>query len=218
MNHSEEGFAMSLPASKPTRNADYRHAQSLGRQCQNVTASPRQQAEAIAAIVRKRLSDGQPLPNLNEYNLSDNVWNELCGILTSDELAEVNVACAGAIADLYDPVPEQVPDVAASHTASWRDQFPAHTHSMTWVDESGMSHSHTVRADSLDDLVRQVGAIKALIASAKHKAEIKRTQGPTADHKPQLSSRRCEMHASNMVKVISRKTGWPYAYHGLSQW
>jgi hypothetical protein len=69
---------MSLPASKPTRNADYRHAQSLGRQRKAAgIASPREQAEAIAAIVRKRFSDGQPLPNLNEYNLSDDVWSEL---------------------------------------------------------------------------------------------------------------------------------------------
>jgi hypothetical protein len=92
----KEGFAMSLPASKHTRNADYRHAQSLGQQRKAAgTTTPREQAQVIASIVRKRVADGQPVPDLDRYNLTDATWSELLAILDGDELTAVGDAAGG---------------------------------------------------------------------------------------------------------------------------
>src|SRR5688572_15877521 len=91
---------MSLTQSKPTRNADYRHAQSLGRQRKAAgTTTPHQQAQAIAAIVRKRLADGQTPPDLDRYNLTDATWSELMALLDADELSAIADACGGDIGD-----------------------------------------------------------------------------------------------------------------------
>jgi hypothetical protein len=138
----------------------------------------------------------------------------LCGILTTDELAEVNVACAGAIADVYDPVDVQVPEVVPSHAVSWHAGHPVLTHHLQWVDSDGCQHGLTIRCDSLDDLVRQLTQVKALIASAKAKADVQRAQEPKVDL--ELPSRVCELHGNvPMYKAISKKTGKPYSSHDL---
>src|SRR5687768_10746449 len=74
------------------RHGDRRHAASIGRQRKIATATPREQAQAIASIVRKRVADGQPAPDLDRYNLTDATWNELLAILDGDELTAVGDA------------------------------------------------------------------------------------------------------------------------------
>lgn len=78
-----------LPVSKSTRNADYRHAQSLGRQRKNAVSTPQSRAEGIYRIIQKRRGDGQPLPDLAAYGLTDDVWAELICLLTNDELEAI---------------------------------------------------------------------------------------------------------------------------------
>src|SRR5688572_12982407 len=116
------------------------------------TASPREQAEAISQVIRKRVTDGQPVPDLDKYRLDDDVWAELLDVLTADELGAVADACNG---DDFDggedeptsdditrafeddvpftpepPAPQQTPRVAPQHTSSWRDHEPAIVHSL----------------------------------------------------------------------------------------
>jgi hypothetical protein len=86
---------MSLPASKATRNADLRHAQSLGRQRKNAVSDPRSRAEAIYRIIQKRVGDGQPLPDLARYGVTDDIWAELIFLLSGPELEAVKAAYEG---------------------------------------------------------------------------------------------------------------------------
>jgi hypothetical protein len=147
---------MSLVQSKPARNGDYRHAQSLGQQRKYATTSPREQAEAIAKVVRKRLSDSQAVPDLDKYRLDASTWAELLDVLTADELSAVADACGGDDLDGDDdepsadditrafeddvpfapepPAPQQTPRVAQG----WRNHEAPVVHSVTWTDGSGL--------------------------------------------------------------------------------
>jgi hypothetical protein len=68
----------------------------------------------------------------------------------------------------YEPAPTPKPELPG-----WRSAFPAHTHSLNWVDGDGISHSHTVRSDDIDEVLRQVRVVKAFIAAAKVRPEQK---------------------------------------------
>jgi hypothetical protein len=220
---------MSLPASKPTRNADLRHAQSLGHQRKAAGATPHEQAMSIAAIIRKRLSDGQPVPDLDRYGLTDAVWAELLDILDADELGAVGDACRGN--DLEDesepssgdltrvfeddvpltpepPAPQQTPQVA--HVPSWRNHEPPIVHSLKWHDADSIEHLHVIRADTLDEALVHVKKLKLCIAAAKAKSP-----SPAVNTKApgSISPRRCEIHDAEMTRRVSKKTGKLYSAH-----
>ena len=214
--------------SQAVRHGDRRHAASIARQRQHATHNPRQQAEAIAKIVRKKISDQQAVPDLDRYGLNDAVWAELLDILSADELSALADACGGddisegndepSAADITSAFEDDVPftpeppapdmTVAVAHVASWRDHEAPVVHSVTWTDAEGLNHMHCVRGDTLDEVLLHLRKVKVCIDAAKAKAK---TQEPKAD--PELSSRRCELHDVPMVKAISRKTGRPYASH-----
>ena len=84
---------MSLP--QAIRCGNRNHRASIARQRKHGTATARQQAEAIAAIVRKRIADQQPVPDLDMYRLDDQTWSDLMSILTADELSAVADAYSG---------------------------------------------------------------------------------------------------------------------------
>src|SRR5687767_5772068 len=85
----------SATPSQAVRHGDRAHKASIARQRKAATASPREQAEAISQVIRKRVTDGQPVPDLDKYRLDDDVWAELLDVLTADELGAVADACNG---------------------------------------------------------------------------------------------------------------------------
>src|SRR5688572_5868838 len=92
-----------VAANQAVRNGDYRHRQSIGCQRMYAASSPAEQAQAVACIIRKRLADSQPLPDLDTYNLSNDTWTELVDLLGSDELMAVTHVSGQNDVDLYDP-------------------------------------------------------------------------------------------------------------------
>jgi hypothetical protein len=86
-------LASNATPSQAIRCGDRNHRGSIARQRKNATTTPREQALAIVDVVRKRIADSQPLPDLDKYRLGDTTWGELLDVLTADELS--------AIADAY---------------------------------------------------------------------------------------------------------------------
>ena len=206
-----------VAANQAIRNGDYRHRQSISNQLRHSTHNPVESAQALARIIRDRIGTGQPLGSGYFRNLPDDTWSELVALLSPEELDAVHRVCD---VDVYNPVDtisddEPIPFEVTepSHTPSWRDEHPALTHHLQWVDSDGCQHGLTIRCDSLDDLVRKLTQVKALISTAKAKADAQRTQEPKTDTEPELSSRRCELHDATMYKAVSKKTGRPYASH-----
>jgi hypothetical protein len=216
---------MSLPASKPTRNADLQHRQSLGRQRKHAGAvSPHEQAEAIAKIVRARIADQQPVPDLDHYNLTDATWGELLVILDADELTAVGDAAGGDDTDdmanepgleawTTTPEDDTIPP-APSHTPSWHDHEPVFVHSLKWHDADGVEHLHVVRSDDLDEMLRQVKTIKVCIAAAKARDK---AQAIDAKEESSTSPRRCLVHDTEMTRRVSKKTGKTYSAHDTAE-
>jgi len=83
-----------IAQSKPTRNADLRHAQSLGRQRRNAKHDPIGQAIAIASIARKCIDDGREFDAIYVKDLADDVWAELVCAATPNELRVIEEACS----------------------------------------------------------------------------------------------------------------------------
>jgi hypothetical protein len=203
---------MSLPASTYTRNADLRHKQSLGRQRKHAVGTPRSQAEAIASVIRKRTLDGMRLPDLDRYNLNDAIWAELLGILDADEITAVADACgsdghAGApglsTCDWNETLAEGAGarESAPGVAAGWRDQNPIYTHSLKWRDSDGTQHLHVIRSDDLDEVLRQVKAIKTVIAAARaHEAEAHEQEPDRPDW--------CPIHRVQMPERSNAKGKW----------
>jgi hypothetical protein len=227
---------MSLPASKSTRNADLRHAQSLGRQRKNTVSDPRSRAEAIYRIIQKRVADGQPLPDLARYGVTDDIWAELIFLLSGPELEAVKAAYEGEDEDDDEPsaddwnatfvgmdsergaadippvdVAPPKPYVASDHTPSWRDHEPAIVHSLKWKDTDGIEHLHVVRADTLDEALLHIRKVKVVIAAAKAKTQ----QEPKENHA--YSDSRpdwCTIHNTQMTERSNAHGKW-YS-HALS--
>ena len=91
--------------SQAIRCGDRAHKASIARQRKHATTTPRQQAEAIAKVIRTRIADGQSLPDLDRYGLTDVVWSELMSILDGDELTMVADSCGGDDLDDGDDEP-----------------------------------------------------------------------------------------------------------------
>jgi hypothetical protein len=169
--------------SQATRCGDRNHKAGITRQ-RKAAASPCEQATAIANIIRKRIADGQAIPDLDRYGLTDTVWAELLDILDADELSTIADACGADNSDDSDDEPSTddltiafgdmplIPEPPASQQTplaahGWRDQNPLYTHSLKWRDGDGIEHLHVIRSDDLDELLRQVKTIKVVIAAAK---------------------------------------------------
>jgi hypothetical protein len=223
---------MSLPASKPTRNGDLRHAQSLGRQRKNAVSDPRSRADAIYRIIQKRVADRQPLPDLARYGVTDDIWAELIFLLSGPELEAVKAAyqCEdedeeeptvddwnatlddsdGNVADIppADVAPPK-PEIASGHTPNWRDREPAIVHSLKWRDSEGIEHLHVVRADTIDEALVHIRTVKVVIAAAKAKAQ----QEPLASQTPHVHPDNdqpsfCRIHAIEMKERSNAKGKW----------
>jgi hypothetical protein len=169
------------------RCGDRHHKQSLGRQRKTARPmQPHEHAEVVAKVCRKALADGLPLPDLDGYGLNEDVWIELCDLLTAEELEAVTAACGTEAEALLSPAgddDEPIPyDITPEpqHMPSWRSREPKYVHSLKWRDAEGCEHLHVIRTDDMDELVREVTAIKALIATAKAKAEASAVSEPEA--------------------------------------
>jgi hypothetical protein len=222
---------MSLTQSKPTRNADLRHAQSLGRQRKATSiASPGEQAASIAAVVRKRIADGQPVPDLDRYRLDNATWTELLDALDADELSAVADACgADGLDDSDDsddepsaddvtmafgdmplmpepPTPQQTPHVAHG----WRDHEPPIVHSLKWRDSDGIEHLHVVRTDDLDEALRHILKVKLCIKAAQLKAQKACDLAPTPTPDGRLDW--CRVHNTAMKQRGDESKGYWHSH------
>lgn len=215
--------------SQALRCGDRNHKASIARQRKAAgTTTPHQQAEAIAAIVRKRLSDGQAVPDLDRYNLTDAVWSELMAILDADELTAVADAAGGDDLDDGDdepsldewtatleddsasiPKPQQTPHVAHG----WRDHEPAIVHSLKWRDSDGIEHLHVIRADTLDEALVHVKKLKLCIAAAKSKTS-EPDQPSTANSRPDW----CHIHNVAMKQRGDESQGYWHSHKAADGW
>ena len=98
----------------------------------------------------------------------------------------------------------------------WRDQFPAFTHNLSWVDADGCSQSMTLRSDSLSDLMRDLKLLKAMIKQAKESAKAQvpgDSQAPTVE--PDSDVPPCKIHNMAMERRVSKRTGGIYFSHRM---
>ena len=213
-----------VAANQAIRNGDYRHRQLIGRQRKHAASSPAEQAQAVACIIRKRLADSQPLPDLDAYNLSDDAWTELVDLLGSDELMAVTHAGGQDDVDPYDPaelarrqaslvdtLPESTIELAMeatndtlAHVPSWRDHEPPVVHSLKWCDAEGIEHLHVVRADTLDEALLHIRKAKACIDAARAKASEVNPR-KVEDDRPQSW---CAKHKTPMKQRCNTKGRW----------
>jgi hypothetical protein len=214
-----------VAANQALCNADLRHAQSLGRQRKAADAiSPH--AQAIAAIVRKRIADGQALPDLDRYRLDDETWTELMAILDADALSAVADACGGDDLDGDDDepsadditqafendaqlIPSDIIPPAPRHTPSWHNHEPAIVHSLKWHDADGIEHLHVIRADTLDEALVHVKKLKLCIAAAKSKVS-EPDQPSTTDSRPDW----CHIHNVAMKQRGDEFQGYWHSHKG----
>jgi hypothetical protein len=148
--------------------------------------------------------------------LDDQTWGELLEVLDAHELSLVADACGGDDLDGDENEPiTPAPQHAPQEAHSWHAAFPVHTHSLSWVDGDGISHSHTVRSDDIDDVLRQVKTIKVVIAAAK--AHNTKVQGVDTKEPGSLSPRRCAIHDAEMTRRTSKKTGKLYSAHDTAE-
>jgi hypothetical protein len=231
----EKDSVMSIPTTRPPNQAvrcgDRNHKASIARQRKAATASPRQQAEAIAKVVRKRLSDGQTPPDLDKYRLDDQTWGELLEVLDAHELSLVADACGGddlggdedepranditqAFEDDAPVIPSDTIPPAPQHTPSWRDHEPAIVHSLKWRDADGLEHLHVIRADTIDEALVHIKKLKLCIAAAKTKAQ---AQAVDTKEPGSVSPRRYAIHDAEMTRRTSKKTGKLYSAHDTAE-
>jgi hypothetical protein len=217
---------MNLPVNTAQNQAigcgDRNHKASITRQRKAASAtSPVQQAQAIASVVRKRLADGQAVPDLDRYRLDDATWAELLDILGANELSAIADVCVGDDLDggedepsadditkafEYD-VPFTPEPPAPSHTLSWRDHEPPIVHSLKWHDGDGIEHLHVVRTDDLDEALRHILKVKLCIKAAQLKAQQKTSepaQAPVTDSRPDW----CPIHSIQMKERSNVKGKW----------
>ena len=113
----------------------------------------------------------------------------------------------------YEPAP--VIDVTpAAPKPGWRDQFPTYTHNLSWVDSDSLSHSMTLRSDSLSDLMADLRLVKPMIRQSKQKAaEHAPQQAEGASETEQSDVQQCRIHKVDMVRRWSKRTGGHYWAH-----
>jgi hypothetical protein len=219
------------------RHGDRRHAASIAKQRKNAVSDPRSRAEAIYRIISKRVADGQPLPDLSRYGVTDDIWAELIFLLSGPELEAVKAAYGdedeeeptvddliildvapdhsrgdtdGNVADVP-PVepPVEVPEVAHERQPTWRDREPAIVHSLKWRDSEGIEHLHVVHADTIDEALVHIRTVKVVIAAAKAKAK----QEPQASQTPHVHPDNnqpswCRIHNVEMAQRSNAKGSW----------
>ena len=94
----------------------------------------------------------------------------------------------------------------------WQDQFPQFTHNLSWQDSDGISHSMTLRSDSLQALMADLKLLKGMIKAAKEQHS---TANPTQSQ-TQEECVACKVHGVEMERRISKRTGGHYFSHKLS--
>ena len=111
----------------------------------------------------------------------------------------------------YEECP-QIDVIPTAPTAQWRNEFPRFTHNLVWQDSSGISHSLTLRSDSLQDLLGDLKLVKSMIKAAK---EQHRTANPT---QPVTQEEKvvCKLHSVQMERRVSKRTGGHYHSHKLA--
>jgi hypothetical protein len=161
---------------KPTRNADLRHAQSLGRQrAKAAEVSPQHKAACIHRFIQKAMAEGQPVDLTPHGVIDDATWTELLSIVSPEELTAINGQSEPA------PVAAAQPELPG-----WRDQLAPLTDMFEWTDSDGHAHHLTIRADDLDELLIQLRTVKAYIRAAKARDE------KPADTQPKEEQRQAE--------------------------
>ena len=115
----------------------------------------------------------------------------------------------------YEPRPVIV-ITPSKPTPGWRDQLAPYTHCLQWSDSDGCSHSMTLRADTLEQLLADLKLIKQGIKIAKEKAKEKaKAQQPVTQPDPDSDVPPCKVHGTPMVRKQSRRTGEIYFSHAL---
>ena len=97
--------------------------------------------------------------------------------------------------------------------AGWRSQFAVFTHNLSWVDSDGVSHSLTLRSDSLPDLMADIKTMKSLIRQSKAQHQAK---NPAAQPETQPERVICKIHNVEMERRVSKHTGGHYHCHRLA--
>lgn len=104
----------------------------------------------------------------------------------------------------YEARPVETPRVG-----KWSDQLAPYTHSLSWIDNEGTSHSLTIRSNSINGLLNDLRIIKGYIRAArgKHAGE---ESAPVSE-----DVLLCTIHDVNMARRVSRRTGGSYFSHQL---
>lgn len=104
----------------------------------------------------------------------------------------------------YEPAPANIP----AKQTGWRDQFPAFTHNLSWVDADGLSHSMTLRSDSLQDLMADLKLLKNAIKQS-------RQQHAEAPLDAESDVKRCAIHGVDMPRRFSKRNQGHFFGHVL---
>jgi hypothetical protein len=94
----------------------------------------------------------------------------------------------------FDEAPPVYPPCSSDYAAApapkaelpgWRNQFPAYTHSMSWTDSLGITHSHTVRSDNLDEILREARITQEFVKAARARHEKSTATAPAPEPQPE---------------------------------
>ena len=104
------------------------------------------------------------------------------------------------------------PAQALAAAQTWHSREPRHVHSMKWVDAEGVEHMHVLRADDLDDVLKQMATVKQCIRAARAKAaEAKAAaQPPSPPATPEAPAAtpepmdRCPLHPGELMRLHTK--------------
>ena len=96
-------------------------------------------------------------------------------------------------------------------TPQWRNEFPQFTHNLSWQDSDGISHSMTLRSDSLQDLMADLKLLKAMIRQANEQHSSANPSQP--ETQPEHVS--CKIHGVQMERRVSKRTQGHYFSHRI---
>ena len=108
----------------------------------------------------------------------------------------------------YSPCPsdyEATDWQSAKRTPGWSAREPKFVHSVKWVDSDGLEHLRVVRSDDLDELLREIRALKQSITASRAKAQ--EEEQNTAPH-TQPQEGWCPLHHVRMQHHTNGKGSW----------
>ena len=101
-------------------------------------------------------------------------------------------------------------------TPKWPDHLAPYTHCLQWSDSDGCSHSMTLRADTLEQLLADLKLIKQGIKIAKKKAKaVGADAGTEGTQQEGEDTQLCVIHNINMMRRWSKRTNGHYFAHKL---